>query len=101
MQKTHDPRTLIEDYTLEMRSASDSKKKDDSKKEGGRKGEPDFVKLITSILAVFAEHVESLFFAENSEGKPICECLEHLIICFTDDDFDTDLVASDAVLLFS
>lgn len=65
--KIHDPRTLVEDYTLEMRSSNEKKSKPGSK--SGKKTEADFHTLITSILAVFAERVEAMFFMDNSEGN--------------------------------
>lgn len=74
--KIHDPRTLVEDYTLEMRSSTGSIRKS-NKQEGKRKGDADFHLLITNVLSVFSERVESLFFQESGE-----------------DDFDADLAAT-------
>lgn len=76
LQKQHDPRAIVEDYTLEMRSTIDTSKKPSKQAETGRKTEADFLTLISNVLSVFAERVEHLFFQENAE-----------------DDFDTDMVA--------
>lgn len=59
----------MEDYTLEMRSTSEAtKKKQDGKSKVGKKTEEDFHQLLTSVLDVFAERVEAMFFLDNSEG---------------------------------
>ena len=74
LQKLHDPRTVVEDYTLEMRASSEISKKGKSEGKGGKKTEADFHDLITSVLSVFAERVEELFFHfhENVEGNFCC-----------------------------
>jgi len=71
--KIHDPRTVVEDYTLEMRASSEVKKEKGEGK-SGKKNETDFHTLITSVLSSFAERVEELFFHEKVE-----------------DEFDTDM----------
>jgi len=77
--KIHDPRTEVEDYTLEMRAASDISKRSKTEGKGGKKGEDDFHTLITSVLSVFAERVEDMFFHENSDV----------------DDFDADMTVTE------
>jgi hypothetical protein len=68
-QKIHDPRTVVEDYTLEMRASSETSKKSKSEGKGGKKSENDFNTLITSVLSVFSDRVEEMFFHDNGGGK--------------------------------